>query len=130
MRGIQVFRPHSAAGECRAAEESVIAAGWHVRARYRSKFFPVKHANIKILSIQIMFLLGSFVPFLLVDRIGRRRPMMLGSLGLGVSMMLISILLSFKGTSIEKQASTASVAFFFTVYNPSIAKISSKMSDR
>lgn len=93
-------------------------------------FFPVNNANIKIFSIQIMFLLGSFVPSLLVDRIGRRRPMMLGSLGLGVSMMLISILLSFKGTSIEKQASMASVAFFFTVYKHSIAEIFSRLSAR
>ncbi|KAK2744646.1 hypothetical protein FQN55_006564 [Onygenales sp. PD_40] len=64
--------------------------------------------------IQIMFLLGSFVPSFLVDRIGRRSPMMWGSLGLGVSMMMISILLSFKGSSVEKPTASASVAFFFT----------------
>ncbi|KAK2759728.1 hypothetical protein FQN53_008013 [Emmonsiellopsis sp. PD_33] len=64
--------------------------------------------------IQIMFLLGSFVPSFLVDRIGRRSPMMWGSLGLGISMMMISILLSFKGSSVEKPTASASVAFFFT----------------
>ncbi|KAJ9396948.1 hypothetical protein DTO282F9_6202 [Paecilomyces variotii] len=64
--------------------------------------------------IQCMFVIGSFVPSLLVDRIGRRQPMMWGSLGLGISMMLISVLLSFKGSSVEKETSTASVAFFFT----------------
>ncbi|PGH23700.1 hypothetical protein AJ80_02306 [Polytolypa hystricis UAMH7299] len=64
--------------------------------------------------IQIMFLLGSFVPSFLVDRIGRRKPMMWGSFGLGLSMMLISILLSFKGSGVEKTTATASVAFFFT----------------
>lgn len=40
--------------------------------------------------------------------------MMWGSLGLGLSMMLISILLSFTGTSVSKQTSTASITFFFT----------------
>ncbi|KAL2221512.1 general substrate transporter [Thermoascus aurantiacus ATCC 26904] len=64
--------------------------------------------------VQCMFLLGSFVPSFFVDRIGRRRPMMLGSLGLGLSMMMISILLSFKGTSVEKETAAASVTFFFT----------------
>lgn len=62
-----------------------------------------------------MFLLGSFVPTFLVDRLGRRNPMMWGSFGLGLSMMLISILLSFRGTSVEKATATASVTFFFTV---------------
>ena len=65
--------------------------------------------------IQIMFLVGSLVPSLFIDRLGRRRPMMWGCLGLGLSMMMISILLSFKGTSVEKSTATASVAFFFTV---------------
>ncbi|KAL9094264.1 MAG: hypothetical protein Q9165_003404 [Trypethelium subeluteriae] len=64
--------------------------------------------------INIMFIIGSFVPAFLVDRIGRRRPMMWGSFGLGISMMLISILLSFQGTSVQKPTSSASVAFFFT----------------
>ncbi|KAL1991055.1 hypothetical protein VTN49DRAFT_5559 [Thermomyces lanuginosus] len=64
--------------------------------------------------IQIMFLLGSFVPSLLVDRIGRRKPMMWGSFGLGFSMMMIAILLSFKGTSVERPTASASVTFFFT----------------
>lgn len=62
-----------------------------------------------------MFLLGSFVPSLLVDRIGRRKPMMWGSFGLGFSMMMIAILLSFKGTSVERPTASASVTFFFTV---------------
>ena len=64
--------------------------------------------------INIMFIIGSFVPAFLVDKIGRRQPMMWGSLGLGISMMLISILLSFQGSSVQKPTSSASVAFFFT----------------
>lgn len=42
-------------------------------------------------------ILGSFYPTFFSDRFGRRKPMMWGSFGLFVSMMMISILLSFKG---------------------------------
>ena len=67
--------------------------------------------------INIMFLLGSLFPSFYLDRIGRRKPMMWGSFGLGFSMMMIAILLSFqdRGGFIAKATSTASVAFFFTV---------------
>ncbi|KKK13841.1 hypothetical protein ARAM_003560, partial [Aspergillus rambellii] len=63
--------------------------------------------------VQIMFVLGSFFPTFFVDRVGRRAPMIWGSLTLGISMMMVSILLSFKGTANEHQTSSASVAFFF-----------------
>lgn len=63
--------------------------------------------------IQIMFPLGSIIPALGADKLGRRRPMMWGSLGLGICMMMISILLSFKGSSIGEPTASASVAFFF-----------------
>ncbi|KAF2136166.1 uncharacterized protein K452DRAFT_354056 [Aplosporella prunicola CBS 121167] len=63
--------------------------------------------------IQIMFPLGSIIPALGADKLGRRRPMLWGSLGLGICMMLISILLSFKGSSVETPTASASVAFFF-----------------
>lgn len=42
-------------------------------------------------------LVGSFYPTFFSDRFGRRKPMMWGSFGLFFSMMMISILLSFKG---------------------------------
>ncbi|KAI5801204.1 sugar transporter [Geopyxis carbonaria] len=66
--------------------------------------------------IQCMFVIGSLVPSFFLDRIGRRRPMMWGSLGLGISMLLISVLLSFQGKadSVSKPTAMASVAFFFT----------------
>lgn len=60
-----------------------------------------------------MFPLGSIIPALGADKLGRRRPMMWGSLGLGICMMMISILLSFKGSSIGEPTASASVAFFF-----------------
>ncbi|KAL1630203.1 hypothetical protein SLS54_001063 [Diplodia seriata] len=63
--------------------------------------------------IQIMFPLGSIIPALGADKLGRRRPMMWGSFGLGICMMMISILLSFKNSSIGEPTASASVAFFF-----------------
>lgn len=67
--------------------------------------------------VQIMFMLGSLLPTFALDQLGRRNPMMWGSAALGVSMMLISILLSFQGADpgLAKATSTASVSFFFTV---------------
>ncbi|KAL5434728.1 hypothetical protein PMIN06_011303 [Paraphaeosphaeria minitans] len=61
--------------------------------------------------INLMFFIGSLFPTFFLDRIGRRKPMMWGSFGLGVSMMLISILLSFKnqGGSVAKSTASASV---------------------
>ena len=64
--------------------------------------------------IQIMFVIGSFYPTFYSDKVGRRKPMIWGSAGLGVSMMLIAILLSFENTRIERQTASAAVAFFFT----------------
>ncbi|KAL3482334.1 hypothetical protein BJX99DRAFT_242997 [Aspergillus californicus] len=63
--------------------------------------------------IQVMFVIGSFYPTFYSDRLGRKKPMMWGSFGLFLCMMMISILLSFKGTRQEKTAGGASVAFFF-----------------
>ncbi|KAL4901314.1 hypothetical protein BDW74DRAFT_170247 [Aspergillus multicolor] len=63
--------------------------------------------------VQIMFVLGSFFPTFFVDKVGRRAPMMWGSLTLGICMMMVSILLSFKGKENEQATSSASVAFFF-----------------
>lgn len=61
-----------------------------------------------------MFVLGSLYPTFYADKVGRRKPMLWGSAGLGLSMMMIAILLSFQGTSKEKATSSAAVAFFFT----------------
>ncbi|KAL4992052.1 general substrate transporter [Aspergillus falconensis] len=63
--------------------------------------------------VQIMFVLGSFFPTFFVDKVGRRAPMMWGSFTLGVCMMMVSILLSFKDKENEHTTSSASVAFFF-----------------
>lgn len=79
-----------------------------------------------------MFVIGSIYPTLFSDRFGRRQPMMWGSFGLFICMMMISILLSFRGTlppvllvacgrwlirmvgtPQEKPTASASVAFFF-----------------
>ncbi|PVI05638.1 putative Myo-inositol transporter 1 [Periconia macrospinosa] len=66
--------------------------------------------------INLMFFIGSLYPTFFLDRIGRRKPMMWGSFGLGVSMMMIAILLSFqpRGGELAKATASASVTFFFT----------------
>lgn len=61
-----------------------------------------------------MFVIGSFYPTFYSDKVGRRKPMIWGSAGLGISMMMIAILLSFNGTSREQATASAAVAFFFT----------------
>lgn len=66
--------------------------------------------------VQIMFVVGSLLPTFALDQLGRRNPMMWGSAGLAVSMMLIAICLSFhdRGGELAKATSSASVSFFFT----------------
>lgn len=65
--------------------------------------------------INMMFMFGSIIPSFFLDRMGRRKTMFWGCAGLGLSMMMISILLSFQGTSLAIPTASASVAFFFTV---------------
>lgn len=69
----------------------------------------------------MMFFFGSLYPTFTLDRTGRRKPMMWGSFGCGLSMLMIAILLSFQmrgaDDKIAKATSSASVAFFFTVRN-------------
>lgn len=66
--------------------------------------------------VNLMFVIGSLLPTFTLDRTGRRKPMMWGSLGCGASMMMIAILLSFKdrGGDLAKATASGSVAFFFT----------------
>jgi hypothetical protein len=70
--------------------------------------------------IQVMLMLGTFFAALYMDRrwMGRRKAMMMGSFGAGVSMMMIAILLSIG----SKEASSAATAFFFT-FNFSFAAV-------
>ncbi|KZL69166.1 sugar transporter [Colletotrichum tofieldiae] len=66
--------------------------------------------------VQMMFMFGSILPALALDRMGRRKTMMWGSAGLGVCMLMISILLSRVGLANGQACASASVAFFF-LYN-------------
>ncbi|KAJ9616718.1 hypothetical protein H2200_000437 [Cladophialophora chaetospira] len=59
--------------------------------------------------IQLMFIVGSLGPALALDRMGRKKTMLYGCFGLGICMMMASILLSFG----KKKTSSAAVAFFF-----------------
>ena len=60
--------------------------------------------------IQTMFVFGSLYPTFYADKSGRRQPMLWGSLGLGICMMMIAVLLSFQGTSKEKPTASAAVS--------------------
>lgn len=60
-----------------------------------------------------MFVVGSALPTIFADRLGRRRPMIWGVIGMGLCMMLVAILLSFKGQPNEHPTASAAVAFFF-----------------
>ncbi|KAM5343601.1 hypothetical protein ACJ41O_012138 [Fusarium nematophilum] len=65
--------------------------------------------------IQLMFPIGSLLPSLALDRMGRRSTMIWGSAGLCLSMLMVSALLSqADGTARGKAFASGSVAFFFT----------------
>ncbi|KAG0645990.1 Sugar transporter STL1 [Hyphodiscus hymeniophilus] len=59
--------------------------------------------------VNTMFVIGALFPSFFSDKYGRRQPMMWGCFGLGLCMMMISVLLSIH----SKTASDATVAFFF-----------------
>lgn len=60
--------------------------------------------------INVMFCIGALAPSFALDRMGRRKTMMFGCFGLGVCMMMASILLSIQN---NKKTSIAAVSFFF-----------------
>lgn len=60
-----------------------------------------------------MFMLGSLLPAFKLDSMGRRKTMMVGSLGLGICMMMVAALLSQVDEPNGKSYAEASVAFFF-----------------
>jgi len=65
--------------------------------------------------IQLMFPLGSLIPSLALDRMGRRSTMMWGSLFMGISMMFVASLLSqADGTARGARFASGAIAFFFT----------------
>ncbi|KAI5196697.1 putative Myo-inositol transporter 1 [Aureobasidium subglaciale] len=67
--------------------------------------------------INLAFAAGSLVPALFLDRIGRRKPMIYGTIAMGFSLMVISILLSYQGSSSEAVTSKVAIAFFVLVSN-------------
>ncbi|KAI0860278.1 sugar transporter [Xylaria cubensis] len=62
--------------------------------------------------INFAFVIGSLVPALGIDRIGRRRPMIIGAIGMALSLLAISVLLSYKDTDKEKATANAAIGFF------------------
>lgn len=59
--------------------------------------------------------IGALIPATSLDRMGRRKPMLIGVAGQGLCMMLFAIMLSFQGTSIEGPTSKAAIAFLLLV---------------
>jgi MFS family permease len=67
-------------------------------------------------AINCMFCVGAAIPSFLLDRMGRRGPMIYGATGLAVCMMLAAVLLSFQGNEnadLAQATASASIAFFF-----------------
>jgi MFS family permease len=60
-----------------------------------------------------MFMLGSLLPAFMLDRMGRRRTMMIGSFGLGICMLMVAALLSQVDKPNGENYASASVSFFF-----------------
>lgn len=57
-----------------------------------------------------MFMIGSILPSLALDRMGRRKTMMAGCAGLSLCMLMIAVLLS---RTSDRACMSAAVAFFF-----------------
>ena len=61
--------------------------------------------------IEFMFIIGNTLPALALDRMGRRKTMIIGCACLSFCMMMITILLSIG----HKNTSSGAIAFFFLV---------------
>ncbi|TLD35702.1 general substrate transporter [Venturia nashicola] len=68
-----------------------------------------KIATVMAGCVVVLFCIGALVPSLRLDHMGRRPAMMWGSAGLGICMMMVSILLSFH----KRSTSIGAAAFFF-----------------
>lgn len=69
-------------------------------------------------AVNCMFVVGALIPTFFMDRMGRRGPMLYGSIGLGFCMLLVAVLLSFQQNKSAQEAlaqatASASVSFFF-----------------
>ncbi|KAE9983945.1 hypothetical protein BLS_003350 [Venturia inaequalis] len=68
-----------------------------------------KIATVMAGCVVVFFCIGALIPSLRLDHMGRRPSMMWGSVGLGVCMMMVAILLSFH----KRSTSIGATAFFF-----------------
>ncbi|KUL85773.1 hypothetical protein ZTR_08487 [Talaromyces verruculosus] len=64
--------------------------------------------------LNLAFTVGSLIPAFKLDTWGRKKPMMGGAFGAAISMMIVAILLSFRGTPHEKTLANVLIAFFVT----------------
>lgn len=70
---------------------------------------PAHRAQLIAGFVELMFVVGNTLPALRLDRMGRKKTMMVGCGLLSVCMLLIAVLLSQNNAKM----STASIAFFF-----------------
>lgn len=70
---------------------------------------PAHQAQLVAGFVELMFVVGNTLPALYLDRMGRKKTMMIGSGLLSMCMLCISVLLSFG----KKKTSEAAIAFFF-----------------
>jgi MFS family permease len=75
--------------------------------------FDKRTAQILGGCINMMFMFGSILPSIALDRMGRRKTMLWGCLGLGVCMLMVAALLSRVDYPNGHACASAAVAFFF-----------------
>ena len=104
-----ILYPICAGTECWHDSKSCTDPGWLVSITFanRSKV----HKLTLNYSINMSLMIGAAFPSFRLDQMGRRKTLMIGTCLVGGSMMFITILLSIG----NKAASTACIAFFFTV---------------
>jgi MFS family permease len=70
--------------------------------------------------ILLSYALAALIPSFGLDKIGRKPLLVIGGFGMGIAMMLIGILLSFKGTPQEAATSKAAIGCLVLVMPPGL----------
>ena len=76
---------------------------------------PPHQAQLIAGFVELMFIVGNTLPALALDRMGRRKTMMIGCAGISFCMMMITILLSISSDKQHPAVADAAIGFFFLV---------------